>query len=95
MQSPQRQTGEQTNGVEMAGVIRDENEGAIIAEMLFADDFEAAIRPEQSANQKRDERTQPVNEHVRLTGKIPETLGEGLIEVGGGLVLPAFHRSLE
>jgi hypothetical protein len=95
VQSPQGQTGEQTNGVEMARMIRDKDEGAIIAEMLFPDDLEAAIDAEQSPNDERDERTQSIHEHVGLTGKIPETLGEGLIEVGRGFVLPPFHRSLE
>ena len=95
MQSAQRQTGEETNGVEMARVIRDEDEGAIVAEMFFSDDLEAAIGAKQSANDERHERTQPVNQHVRLTRKIAQTLGQGLIEIGGGLVLPAFHLSFE
>ena len=95
MQSPQWQAGEQANRVEMAGVIRDQNEGPVVAEMLFANDLEAAIRSQQSANDQRDERAQSIDEHVRVPGKIPEPLDERLVEIGGGFVLPAFHRSLE
>ena len=40
MQSAKRQTREQANGIEMAGVIRDENKRAIIAQILFANDLE-------------------------------------------------------
>jgi hypothetical protein len=76
-------------------VIRHEDERAVISEMLFANDLEPAIRPEQSANDEGDERSHSVNQHVGLPGKIPEPFGQGLVEIGGRLVLPAFHRSLE
>jgi hypothetical protein len=74
-------------------MIRDQDERAIAAQMFFSHDLEAAISAEQSANDQRHERAHAVNEHVRFAGKIPEALDEALIEIGGGLVLPAFHRS--
>src|SRR5437764_1682969 len=61
MQLAQRQSGEKANRVEMAGVIRDQNERAIVAEVFLSNDFEATIRSEQSANDQRDERTQTVD----------------------------------
>ena len=95
MQTAQGQTGQQANGIEMTRMIRDQNEGAIVAQMFFPNDLEAAPGAEQTANDQRHERAQSVNEHVRLPGKIPESLGHRLVEISGGLVLPAFHRSLE
>ena len=41
-----------------------------------AHDLEAAPGAEQSPNNERDKRTQSIHEHVRLSGKIPETLGQ-------------------
>jgi hypothetical protein len=76
-------------------MICDEHERTIAPQMFLSHDLEAAIGAEEGPDDQGDERAQSVNEHVRLTGKIAESLGQGLVEIGGGLVLPAFHRSLE
>src|SRR6478672_435513 len=46
VQSAERQTREQANGVEMAGMIRHENKRAITPQMFFADDLESAVGAE-------------------------------------------------
>ena len=48
MQSAQRQSREKADGIEMAGMVRDENERTITAQMFFADDLEAAIGAQQA-----------------------------------------------
>ncbi len=50
MQPTQGQTGQETDGIEMTGVIRHQDEGTITPEMFFTDNFKAAIRAEQSAD---------------------------------------------
>ena len=93
MQLPQPQRREETDGVEVAGMIRHEHERAIAAHVLVSDNFKTAIGAEQSANDQRDERAQSVDEHVRLAGKIAQPLDEPLIEILGRFVLPFLHRS--
>jgi hypothetical protein len=61
--------------------------------MFLPDDLESAPGAEQSANDQRDEGAHSVDEHVGLTREIPEPLDQSLVEIGGGLILPAFHRS--
>ena len=47
MQSAQRQAREKANRIEMTGMIRHQDERTIAAQMLLADDFEAAIGAQQ------------------------------------------------
>jgi hypothetical protein len=95
VQPAQRQPRQQANRVEMAGMIRDQNEGTITPQMLFADDLETAVGAEQSANDQGETGANAIDQHVGLARKIAEPLDNALVEISGGLVLPAFHRSLE
>ena len=93
MQLPQPQRREETDGVEVAGMIRHEHERAIAAHVLVPDNFKTAINAEQSANNQRDEGANAVDKHVGLPGKITEPVDDALVEIGGGFVLPAFASS--
>src|SRR5205823_14420213 len=94
MQAAQRQSGQKTNRIEMAGMIGDQDERTITAQMFLPDNLEAAPGAEQTANDQRDKRADSVDKHVGLARKIPEPLDQSLVEIGGRLVLPALHRSL-
>jgi hypothetical protein len=74
-------------------MIRNQNKGAITAEIFFPNNLEATIRPEESANDQCNYRSQPIDEHIRFTGKIPEPLQQSMISFGTGGVLPFLHRS--
>ena len=66
MQFAQRQRCEQAKSIEMAAMIRDDDERAVRPQIFVPDNFETIVNAQQSANDQRTERAQSVNEHVRL-----------------------------
>jgi hypothetical protein len=93
MQPADWQSCEQADRIEMTGMICNQDKGAITAEIFFPNNLEATISPEESANDQRNYRSQPIDEHIRFTGKIPEPFQQSMISFSTGCVLPFLHRS--
>jgi len=69
-------------------MVRHQDEGAVTAQMLLADNFEAAPRPKQTTNDQRHKGTHRINQHVGLARKIAKN---GLRVLGDGKIDRALH----
>lgn len=90
---PERKSGEETEDVEVAGVIGNEDIGARSGEVFSSGDFKAVVETEPSPDRSRRDHACAVDKHVGSARKIFQTVDEGFFQVGFSLVAPFFHKT--
>lgn len=92
MQFSQRQRGQKTQGVEMAGMIGHNDEGIVAEQPLGAHNFKTVIAAQPQPQDQSDACAQRVDQHVWFARKIAEPFGRRLLNVRHLVMSPAFHR---
>ena len=93
MQFAQRQRRKQTKCVDMAAMIRNDDERAIGPQIVVSYNFKMIVDVQQASNDQCAERPQSVNEHVWLARKLTQTIDRRSIDITRRVVEPFFHRS--